>query len=85
MVRQRATEKISNRAGNFLMVRFQGEVSGVEEVHFGVGVVALECLGARRQEERVILAPHGEQRRALCAEVLLKPGVEGDVTGVVQE
>jgi hypothetical protein len=54
---QLAAQEIVNRTGNLLSMRFQREMAGVEEVHFGARVVALERLGPRRQKERIILSP----------------------------
>ncbi len=61
------------------------EVTGVEELHFSVRVVALEGVCARGQEERIVLTPHGEQRRPLGTEVFLELGIERDVVRVVEE
>ena len=66
-------------------MRFQREMAGVEEVHLGARVVALECLGPRRQKERIILSPDCEQGRPLGAEIFLELGIESDVAGVIQE
>ena len=60
-------------------------MAGVEEPYLGVAVVALECLRACWQEERIILAPYGEERRLLGAEVLVEFGIEGDVIRIVEE
>ena len=60
-------------------------MAGVIEMDFCIRDVALERFRPRRQEERVVLAPDCEQRRALCAEILLELGIEGDVARVVQE
>ena len=67
------------------MMRFQREVPRVVKVYFGVRNVALERVSPGRQKERVILSPHREQWRPVCAEVLLELRVERDVAGIVQE
>ena len=51
------TEEILNDRGDLIDVSFEGEVARIVKMHFSVGVVALECLGAGRQKERVIRAP----------------------------
>jgi hypothetical protein len=66
-------------------VRFQREVPSVEETNDRTGNVALERLGTGRQKERIVLAPHREDRRLVRAEVLLKSRVERDVALVVAE
>src|SRR5215472_13437484 len=68
-----------------MSVRLECEVAGVEEMHLRTGVVSLERLGTLREEERVALAPDGEQRWPLCAEVFLEFWIERDVACVVQK
>src|SRR5437868_6134297 len=60
-------------------VRLQRKMAGVEEADDRVGNVALERLGAGWQEERVVLAPSGEEPRLVPAEVILESRVERDV------
>src|ERR1700758_2656444 len=64
---------------------FQRKMAGVEEADYGVRDVALERLGTRRQEERIVLAPHREERRLVVAEALLEGRIERDVALVVAE
>src|SRR6185436_19940268 len=52
-------------------MRLQREVARLEEADHCTWNVALERLGARRQEERIVLAPHREERRPPRAEVFL--------------
>src|SRR2546428_12682192 len=66
-------------------VGLQREMAGVEEADDGVRDVALERLRARRQEERVVLAPHREERRLVSSEIPLEGRVERDVALVVAE
>ncbi|MBT8767052.1 hypothetical protein J7302_13110 [Pseudomonas sp. DB1] len=42
---------------NVVHVGFEGKVTGVQQFDDSVRVVALERLGARRDEERVVFAP----------------------------
>jgi hypothetical protein len=37
-------------------------VSGIDEMHLGVRIIALKGFGAGRQEERIVLALHREKR-----------------------
>ena len=71
--RHGALEKCPHRFCDFGDARLQREMAGIEEMHLGVGVVALEGLGAGRQEERIVLAPDRQQRR-LGAQVALESG-----------
>src|SRR6267143_516290 len=83
--RELAAQEIPNGAGNFWMVRFQCEVTGVVEMHLSVRVVALERFSARGQKERIVLAPDRQQGRLLRAEIFLEPGIERNIAGIVQE
>src|SRR5580698_6014658 len=80
-----AGEEFSHGGCYFLYVGFEGEVAGVEELHFGVGNVAAEGFRAGRDEVEIKLAPDGEQWRLRLAEVLVEFWVELDVVGVVEE
>src|SRR5262249_43695975 len=57
---------------DFAGMRFQGEVSGVEEANNRVRIVALERLGTGRQKEWIVLTPHRQERRPVLAEVFLE-------------
>src|SRR5262249_34270793 len=50
-----------------------------------VGNVTLERLGARRQEERIVLAPSCQKRRLVLAKIGLEFGGQRDVALVVAE
>ena len=50
------TKEITHQRGNLRMVRFKGEVAGIEEMHFSFRQVSFVGLGARRNEERIVLA-----------------------------
>src|SRR2546425_9210000 len=56
-------EEVADRGRDLCGMRFQREVTRVEEADDCTRNNALERLGARRQEEGVVLAPHREQRR----------------------
>src|SRR5215472_14563768 len=60
-------------------------MASVEEPYLSVAVVALERLGTRGQEKRVVLAPHREQRRPVRAEVVVELRIQRDIAGVVEE
>ena len=66
-------------------MRLERKMSGVEQAHPRAGYVARVRLGARRQEERIVLAPHRQQRRLVLAEIGLEVRIEGDVGFVVAE
>src|SRR3984893_10791267 len=58
-------------------------MSRVEELHRGLGNIALECLRTCREEERIILSPNRQERRLILSEILLKLWIKRDVAGVV--
>src|SRR5262245_46196623 len=64
-------------------MRLQREMAGVEEAHLRVGDVARERFRSRRQEERIVLAPHCQERRLVGAEIVLKGRVKRDAAFVV--
>src|ERR1700722_1492505 len=66
-----SAEEIAHALCDLRRMRFQRKMPGVEEANDGVGHVALESLGARRKEEGIVLAPHGEEGRPVGAEVIL--------------
>src|SRR5215471_11507376 len=78
-------EKVANRRRDLSRMRFQREVARLEKADHGARNVALERLGARRQEEWIILAPHREERRPPSAKVFLELRVQRDIAGVVEE
>ena len=63
----------------------QGKVSGVDQLHLRLRVVAVERCCTRRYENLIVLAPHGEGRWLILAEVRLEIGVESDIRLVIVE
>jgi hypothetical protein len=80
-----STKKSVDLSGNLPGVGLQREVPGVEDMDLRTGKVALEGLGAGREEERIVLAPHRQKLRLVLAEVGLELRVQGDVALVVAE
>src|SRR5262245_28168142 len=78
-------EEVPDRSRDLCAMCFEREVPRVEEVDDRTRNIALERLGARRQEERIVLAPHREQRRPVRAEVLVELRVQSDIARVVEE
>src|SRR5262245_8175605 len=78
-------EEVADRRRDLRGVCFQREVPRVEEADDRTRNVALERLGARRQEERVVPAPHRQQRRPVRAEIFVELRVQRDIAGVVEE
>src|SRR5262245_856927 len=68
-VAKSASEELPDHRGDLVTVRLEGEVAGVEEAHVSVRDITLERLGARRQEERVVLAPSCQERRLVLAKI----------------
>jgi len=82
LVHNARVQEIANDLRDFVTVRFQGEVAGVKEAHVSVWNVTLERLGARPQEERVVLAPSCQKRRLVLAKIGLEFGIQRDVAFV---
>src|SRR5882724_3291104 len=56
-----------------------------QEVANGASNVAFESFRARRQKERIVLAPDGQQRWLFRTEIFLKLGIERDIARIVQK
>src|SRR5262245_30489694 len=78
-------EEVADRRCDLWGVRFQREVPRVEAADDRARNIALERLGARGQEKRVVPAPHRQQRRPVRAEVFVELRVQRDIGGVVEE
>jgi hypothetical protein len=64
---------------------FQGEMTSRIKVDLGPRIVPPERFRTGRQEKRIILAPHRQQRRLVLSEVSLELRIERDVAGVVEQ
>src|SRR5690242_361446 len=80
-----AAQEIADRVGDLIGMRFEREMAGVVKVHLGIMHIAREGFCARRQEKRIILAPHRQQRRLAIAQIFLELRVERDVAGVIKK
>ena len=78
-------QELAHRRADLAGVGLQREMAAIDEADVGRGHVALEGLGARRNEERVVLAPHRQHRRALLAQIGLDRVVQRDVGLVVEQ
>src|SRR5262249_56403552 len=78
-------KKLPYGQGDLLDVRLQREVAGVEQLEDRLRVIALEGLGARGYEIRIVLSPDRKQRRLPFPEILLAGWVELHVVSVVKE
>ena len=58
---------------------------GIEEFDLRARIVSLEGFGSCREKERIGLAPDGERRRSVEAEVILELGIQLDVTRIVEK
>src|SRR5271155_2360363 len=67
-----AGKKFAHRQGDWFGVRFQREVPCIEKVNLRARNVPLEGVCPRRQEERIMLTPHRQERRFVRAEVILE-------------
>src|SRR6266481_6676310 len=66
-------------------MRFEREVAGIEEANYGPGIVTLERLGTSGHKERVVLAPHRQERRLVGSEVFLERRIQRYIALVVAE
>src|SRR5262245_21539729 len=81
----RRGQEVPDGRCDFVAVRLESEVSGLEERDLRVLDVTLERRRACGYEERVSVAPDGEQRRLVLAKVLLELRIHVDVARVVEE
>jgi hypothetical protein len=58
--------------------------SGVK-VDFCFRIISPECLGSGWDKKRIVLAPDGQQRWLVLAEVSLEVRIKGDIAGVVEQ
>src|SRR5215813_881041 len=78
-------EEVVHCRRNFHDVRLYGEMSCIEELDHRVGQVFSKCLGSRRNEERIILAPNRKQWRLRLTKILLKFRIERYVRCVIEK
>src|ERR1700743_3456512 len=60
---RQSAHEADNSLGDFARSCLKGKVSGVNKVDLRTRLIAAKCLTTRRQKERVILAPDGQQWR----------------------
>ena len=75
----------ANLGTNFRRMGLQGEMSRVVKDHLRGRIVPAVSLGSGRKEERIVLSPDRERRRAVRAEVFLELRVERHVVFVISE
>src|SRR5262249_22245016 len=78
-------EKVANNDCDLRSLAFKREMTRIEQMHLGIRNILPERLGAGGQEKRIVLAPYGQQRRALRPGILLEFGIERDVTLIVAQ
>src|SRR5580698_6073801 len=66
-------------------MRLEREVTGLEEANDGVRHVPLEGQRTRRQEERIVPAPHRQKARLMGPEIALKSRIERNIALVIAE
>src|SRR6516162_8205755 len=82
---QFAGEEVADDDRDLWSLAFKREMTRFEQMDLGIRIVLPERLGAGGQEKRIILTPHGQQRRPLRTEILLEFGIKRDITLVVAE
>src|SRR4029077_18993684 len=78
-------KEVADRSGDLGGMRLQREMAGIEEADDRVRDIPFERLGARRQEERIVLAPYRQERRLTGAKIPLEGRIQRDVALVVAE
>src|SRR5580658_9049181 len=78
-------EESFHRGRDFYYVCLNRKVSGIEELHLRVRQVFLKGLCSRGNEERIVLAPDGKQRRFGPAEIFLEFWVKLHVRRIIQK
>src|SRR5262245_38434973 len=78
-------QKVPDGHRDFAAVRLKSEVSRVKERDLRVRDVTFESLRARGHEERVSVAPNGQQRRLVLAKVLVELWIHLNIARVVEE
>src|ERR1700722_17435064 len=66
-------------------MRFRGEMTGGEELHDGIRVVAPIRFCAGWNEKWIVPTPNREERRLRFSKVVVKCRVELDVVGIVEK
>ena len=66
-------------------MRLQREVAGIVEMHFRARNVALESLGAGRDEGWIVLPPNDENGWMRATEILLEFGIERDIAAIIHQ
>src|SRR5262245_24144363 len=79
------TEKIPDERRDLVAIRFQGEVTRVEEMELQCLQVSFIRFSAVGREDFVILAPGDQHRRLVLAEVVLPLRIKREVTAVAQK
>jgi len=62
-------QEIADQSRDLGPVGLEGEMTGIQQVNFGIRVVALVRFGPRRDENLVVFAPDDEGRRPMLAEI----------------
>src|SRR5215467_1815132 len=78
-------QKVFHRDGDIDRVRLDGEVSRIQKLDGRVRKVFSKCFGARRDEEGIVPAPDGQERRRRLTKVLVKRRIQLHIRGVVEE
>ena len=85
MRRGYVAEELADGAGDLDCMCFKSKMSSVEELNFSVRKVAPVCLSARRDEEGIVFAPNGKERRLFRGKVFVEFGIEGNIVRIVEE
>ena len=76
---EEVTDQLSDPRSDF----FEGEVSGVQQVEFSARVISKKGFGAGGEEDRVVLAPHGQNGRLFFPQIPVPHGIQRRIFPIV--
>src|SRR5260221_7690383 len=68
-----------------LSILLERKVTGIQQMHLAVWQIVLERLCTAGSKDRIILAPHSQQRRLVLPEVLMPLRIERRIGAIVLE
>src|SRR5271165_2346698 len=76
-------QKIAHILRDQRPILLQREMPGVQHMYFRVWHIPQESLGARRNKDGIVLAPHDQHRRLLFAQILLPRRIQWRIGAVI--
>jgi len=78
-------QKFVHRSWNLIHVCLQRKMSCVQELHCSIWIVSAIRLSSGRNEERIVLAPYGKQRRLRFTKIRLERRIQFHVRSIVEK